>query len=728
MTSRFTYTMEEPGELMERLAQFEQHMDQLYSLSNSGSFASESSKRTNPTAYTRPKLPANLTSRQQSEPQHGRIFAVRQDVSGTNVPEHSLVSARSEKLGKDIANEQKLIAQLELRSLSKNGHSEYEKCGGTSLPAQASAEDQEVARALMGAENSPNVNRRLLAMLQRRNLSQLTHSSTSQKLDLTDSDQIERLAKRGHSHIITELGVPPRTQSQQPMHRSRDTPDTVRRDASLGTTRTINNFRAQTSVESSSEAHTNRHVLNSNMRSKSQGSKSPLPMNTDVKRSGIPNRLLRSTSQRSHPTPTDSTKLSALLNWQRRKAYDPQLSMNTASSKESPRSPYNSIQEDESPRVSHTKCLQIGRVKENGARESSRRSTTANRRTAPVETADCLAALQTIQAQNHYPPHCSVIPKLFAALPNDRNADDSRKSTFRSQSEATNGHMARTTNGRINGEHRIDVDKKRHSRTASVNPENMSTSTHEPAVTARVTKRETSDLTKKIGRKSNLPSVRSTRAPDNLSKRSTSQTGYRNNGSSQTIQQSTNPSGVPDHWTYIDKDQNYPDIAVESIRYKIEKLTNFIVRLRKRIERDYAEQGTCSPGDDVFGDEAVGATIAGQSTGMHPVVAASLKNLRILEFNAQEIFNLLYPTEVDFWEPERVCLTGDIEDERTYNEERSKLTDILTSRIDQNEENNSINKRIKLPFRTEGEERIPAPAMSTGSTEIRIPTDDGDVI
>ncbi|KAF6774660.1 hypothetical protein AHF37_06355 [Paragonimus kellicotti] len=36
MTSRFTYTMEEPGELMERLAQFEQHMDQLYSLSNSG--------------------------------------------------------------------------------------------------------------------------------------------------------------------------------------------------------------------------------------------------------------------------------------------------------------------------------------------------------------------------------------------------------------------------------------------------------------------------------------------------------------------------------------------------------------------------------------------------------------------------------------------------------------------------------------------------------------------
>ncbi|KAF7232442.1 hypothetical protein EG68_10825, partial [Paragonimus skrjabini miyazakii] len=334
MTSRFTYTMEEPGELMERLAQFEQHMDQLYSLSNSGSFASETSKRTNPSAYTRPKLPANLMSRQQSEPQHGRIFAVRQDVSSANVPEQSLVSARSEKLSKDIANEQKLIAQLELRSLSKNGHSEYERCDQTPLPAQASAEDQEVAHALMGAENSLNVNRRLFAMLQRRNLSHLTHSSTTQKPDLMDSDQIERLAKRGHSHIFTELGIPPRTQSQQPMNRSRDTPDAIRRDTSLGTARTSNNSRAQPSMESGSEVHTNRHIPASCIRSKSQGPKSPLPTNTDQKRSGVPNKLLRSTSQKSHSTTTDSTKLSALLNWQRRKAYDPQLSMSTASSKD----------------------------------------------------------------------------------------------------------------------------------------------------------------------------------------------------------------------------------------------------------------------------------------------------------------------------------------------------------------------------------------------------------
>ncbi|KAF6773466.1 hypothetical protein AHF37_07578, partial [Paragonimus kellicotti] len=130
--------------------------------------------------------------------------------------------------------------QLELRSLSKNGHSEYDRCGETPLPAQASAEDQEVAHALMGAENSLNVNRRLLAMLQRRNLSHLTHSSTTQKPGLTDSDQIERLAKRGHSHIFTELGIPPRTQSQQPMHRSRDTPDAIRRDASLAIGRVHN--------------------------------------------------------------------------------------------------------------------------------------------------------------------------------------------------------------------------------------------------------------------------------------------------------------------------------------------------------------------------------------------------------------------------------------------------------------------------------------------------------
>lgn len=37
----------------------------------------------------------------------------------------------------------------------------------------------------------------------------------------------------------------------------------------------------------------------------------------------------------------------------------------------------------------------------------------------------------------------------------------------------------------------------------------------------------------------------------------------------------------------------------------------------------------------MFGDEAVGATVAGRPTGMHPVVASSLKNLRILEVNAQ---------------------------------------------------------------------------------------------
>lgn len=54
-----------------------------------------------------------------------------------------------------------------------------------------------------------------------------------------------------------------------------------------------------------------------------------------------------------------------------------------------------------------------------------------------------------------------------------------------------------------------------------------------------------------------------------------------------------------------------------------------------RIRRDYAEHGTCSPGDDVFGDEAVGAVVAGRPTGMHPVVATCLQNLRILEVNAQ---------------------------------------------------------------------------------------------
>ncbi|GAA47461.1 hypothetical protein CLF_100393 [Clonorchis sinensis] len=143
----------------------------------------------------------------------------------------------------------------------------------------------------------------------------------------------------------------------------------------------------------------------------------------------------------------------------------------------------------------------------------------------------------------------------------------------------------------------------------------------------------------------------------------------------------------------LDNELHYPDLAVESIRYKIEKLANFIVRLRKRIERDYAEQGTCSPGDDVFGDEAVGATVAGMSTGMHPVVASSLKHLRVLEFNAQEIFNLLYPNEIDLWEPVRACLAGTIEGEQMYNEARSKLTDHASNSMNMN----NITKEGTIP-------------------------------
>ncbi|VDN14229.1 unnamed protein product [Dibothriocephalus latus] len=99
-------------------------------------------------------------------------------------------------------------------------------------------------------------------------------------------------------------------------------------------------------------------------------------------------------------------------------------------------------------------------------------------------------------------------------------------------------------------------------------------------------------------------------------------------------------------------------MAVESINVKLERLTTHVLELRRRVERDYAESGSCSPGDDIYGDEEVGAIRSGRATGMHPVVASSLKNIRVLEANIQEIFDLLYPNEVEIWSPQQTRRTA----------------------------------------------------------------------
>ncbi|KAL7060629.1 hypothetical protein AAHC03_09170 [Spirometra sp. Aus1] len=103
----------------------------------------------------------------------------------------------------------------------------------------------------------------------------------------------------------------------------------------------------------------------------------------------------------------------------------------------------------------------------------------------------------------------------------------------------------------------------------------------------------------------------------------------------------------------INVNSHYPDMGVESINVKLERLTTHVLELRRRVERDYAESGSCSPGDDIYGDEEVGAISSGKPTGMHPVVASSLKNIRVLEANIQEVFDLLYPNEVEIWSPQQ---------------------------------------------------------------------------
>lgn len=48
--------------------------------------------------------------------------------------------------------------------------------------------------------------------------------------------------------------------------------------------------------------------------------------------------------------------------------------------------------------------------------------------------------------------------------------------------------------------------------------------------------------------------------------------------------------------------------------------------------------GYCSPGDDIYADEEVGAVSKGKPTGMHPSIADSLRSIRLLEANVQGEF------------------------------------------------------------------------------------------
>ncbi|KAH9285008.1 hypothetical protein ECG_02689 [Echinococcus granulosus] len=96
---------------------------------------------------------------------------------------------------------------------------------------------------------------------------------------------------------------------------------------------------------------------------------------------------------------------------------------------------------------------------------------------------------------------------------------------------------------------------------------------------------------------------------------------------------------------------SYSDAAVEVISQKLDRLAKHVIHLRRLVERDYSEVGYCSAGDDIYADEEVGAVSNGRPTGMHPSIASSLRSIRLLEANVQEIFDLLYLDEARIWSP-----------------------------------------------------------------------------
>ncbi|KAL5109341.1 hypothetical protein TcWFU_008585 [Taenia crassiceps] len=101
----------------------------------------------------------------------------------------------------------------------------------------------------------------------------------------------------------------------------------------------------------------------------------------------------------------------------------------------------------------------------------------------------------------------------------------------------------------------------------------------------------------------------------------------------------------------VETSNQHLDAAVEAISQKLERLAKHVVHLRRLVERDYSEVGYCSPGDDIYADEEVGAVNNGKPTGMHPSIADSLRSIRLLEANVQEIFDLLYLNEAQVWSP-----------------------------------------------------------------------------
>ncbi|KAK4472347.1 hypothetical protein MN116_003608 [Schistosoma mekongi] len=683
-SSKHTYTMESPTEFLDRKLELEQ-MDRSYhsavsnnSESNSvGSHIHESTDYTTSNgAFTRPRLPHTVVPNGE--------FRLRVDKNtkvGTNKENKSsylplkvtdLLSF--EELDDYLFDTQKLVTQLEQKMANNKSEivTSQKQWSVKQNEAISSTEDYEVARALNNADQllGSTANKRLSAILRRRQDKQRAcHSDVEQAKRVLNGSSGITEGKSTRSRKTTQSSITSRPQSQQPTSRCvgnshvsscdqsfvpvRNASET-RRNYSNRLSHNSSNF--STSVEKSTKSFFSQKVVNIDHHSIS---------NNHSSTSSTPE-----SSRQLGSNAIKTSKMLAALNWQRRKSYDPRQFLNKSTGNSTARSQSRPPKDDDILSIStdskSKSCLT------NRSVNPTRRLTVTTRRTAPVDTTDCIAAMEIVRQINHNNDVQSMGD--YYDRTTIHTVKDSNRKGFTSQH---NQEFKETDPKIITSDKKFDtcesrLKTKQTSRTSSVCDGTKHCSRH-----------QNSNGNKNANK--HFPSVVTARLP-------THQQIHASNSQSCTNESNFHcPSGSSKiitiestgrNKTSNQNEMNYQDIAVETVKFKIEKLTNFIVRLRKRIERDYAEHGTCSPGDDVFGDEAVGAVVAGRSTGMHPVVASCLQNLRVLEVNAQEIFNLLYPNEIDFWEPARVCLLEGKDDEKLFNDARSQITEQLSSSIE----------------------------------------------
>ncbi|CAH8455282.1 unnamed protein product [Schistosoma mattheei] len=686
-SSKHTYTMESPSEYLDRKFDLEQ-MEGSYhsaisnnSVSNSGSRIHETADySTSNGTFTRPRLPHSVV------PNADLYLKTNSNNCGSTKEKNSshhplkmndLLSL--EELDDYLFDTQKLVTQLEQKMANDKSEKAISQKQLTVKQNEmiCSAEDYEVAKALSNADQllGSTVNKRLSAILQRRQDRQKAYTSGLEqaKKMLNGFNGIPE-EKINRSRRTAQSVVASRPQSQQPTSRCTknshvppcDQPSVPLRNASetrrnhFKLSHNSSNF--PITVEKSAKSFFSQKTVN-------------------IDRYGISHNhsSISSTPESSRHLGVDAIKTSkmlAALNWQRRKSYDPKQFLNKSSGNSTARSQSRPPRDDDIMSISTDSnpksCITSHSV------HPKHKLTVTTRRTAPVDTADCIAAMEIVKQIKLNNTSKGVAD--YCNRKTDHCVNDSNRKRLTGQHNPEFGEIESkliTSGGKSNtSESRSKT--KQISKNNSVFDGSKHSIRHQNSNENKTANKQfQSVVTARLPTHQQRPNGHTTvRIP---SQSCTREWNY--------VDQSNSPKVISTESTDKNKtanqnEVNYPDIAVESVKFKIEKLTNFIVRLRKRIERDYAEHGTCSPGDDVFGDEAVGAVVAGRPTGMHPVVATCLQNLRILEVNAQEIFSLLYPNEVDFWEPARVCLLEGKDDDKLFNDARSQITEHLSSSIE----------------------------------------------